>query len=239
MPKRAYDSGSRFRRGAKRAKVPTGMVAGGTFNARAYYGRNYHGNMQRRRKQLVGTRADSSYVDLPLANYNADTTGQIALINTIAQGASVNQRVGKKVLLRSLQCRGSVEGNVLTNTAEAVMMIVHDKRPTGSLPAITDILDASTSKAFANDNNTARFTILKRIKKYVIGHSTTGGYTSASGFNTDFYMGLGITQVFNAAGTGAIGDIDEGALYIVVVGDSATSAGPVFNVSFRVRYTDI
>ena len=46
-------------------------------------------------------------------------------------------------------------------------------------------------------------------------------------------------QVFKSAGTGAINDIDEGALYIVTVGGNAagTSAG-IANIAFRLRFYD-
>ena len=41
-------------------------------------------------------------------------------------------------------------------------MIVYDKRPTGALPTVSDILVSASSSAMNNDANTGRFSILKR-----------------------------------------------------------------------------
>ena len=55
--------------------------------------------------------------------------------------------------------------------------------------------------------------------------------------SNDFWLSLGNRPVtFKAAGTGAIGDIEEGALYLVTVGNTAAgTAAAALAASFRMR----
>lgn len=182
---------------------------------------------------------EDGYVDLASAAYNMDTTGSVALIATIPQGSSVSQRVGKKVLLKSLQCRGNAYSGATALVPQGTLLVVYDKRPTGSLPAVTDILVSANSDAFNNDSNAGRFKILKRMDFQFVGASNAATST-APAFNADFYLKLNsLPCVFKAAGTGAIADIEEGALYIVTVGTNAGTAGANAGLSFRTRYYDI
>lgn len=183
---------------------------------------------------------DPGYVDLASATYALDTTGSITLINTVGQGASINERIGKRIMLKSLQFRGQQATGATATSTEVAYMIVYDRRPCGNLPAITDILDTISSRSFNKNTNSARFRILKRVDRVLIG-SVANTLTCCSNYNEDWWLSLkGLAQVFNAAGTGAIGDIDEGALYLVTVGATAAGTAAGFLVGgFRVRYQDV
>lgn len=183
---------------------------------------------------------DTGFVDLAGANYAFSTTGSITLIATVAQGASVNQRVGKKAVWKSLQGRGTMVTGSTTTTADAAFLIVYDKRPTGSLPSITDILVSASSAAFNNDANSGRFRILKRVDQQFIGNALTPA-TGKEAYTCDFFLSLkGLPVVFKAAGTGAIGDIEEGALYLVTVGNQvAGTTAASMDLALRTRFQDI
>lgn len=183
---------------------------------------------------------ETGYVDLGTNQYAADTTGTITLLATIAQGTTVNQRVGKKALYRSIQCRGEVQSNAATTVAQAAMILVYDRRPTGALPAITDVLVTITSEALNNDANSGRFKILRRLDYTLIGNTTTPT-TGKEAVEIDFWFRLkDLPAVFKAAGTGAIADIEEGAIYLVTVGNvAAGTAAAAFNVGFRTRFIDV
>ena len=46
--------------------------------------------------------------------------------------------------------------------------------------------------------------------------------------------------VYKAAGTGAIGDIEEGALYLVTIGQvAAGTAAAAARLAFRLRFLDV
>lgn len=143
----------------------------------------------------------------------------------------------------SLQIRGSVSSDSTTTTAKASLLIIYDKRPSGTpptLPAITDVLVTANSNAFNNDNNTSRFKVLRRWDFFFCGNNTGAGQqTSKSGYNIDEFLFINKQVVFNALGTGAIADIDEGALYVLTVGDQAAgTADANFNLAFRTRFID-
>lgn len=192
----------------------------------------------RRSSAIRRSIAESNYVDLANAAYAMDTTGTLTLLATIPQGTSVSQRVGKKVLLKSLQCRSFVTNGSAATVNNVAMLIVYDRRPTGSLPAITDVLALATVNSMNNDVNTGRFQILKREDFVLVGNSTTPA-TGMEMKTVDFYLPLNKPCVFKAAGTGAIADIDEGALYLITLGSSAAgTAAATLNATFRTRYHD-
>ena len=98
--------------------------------------------------------------------------GSVTLLNTVAQGAAVTQRVGKKIVMKGLQCRGNLQNGSTANSNDVAFMIVYDKRPTGALPTVSDILVSASSSAMNNDANTGRFSILKRHDDILIGNLT-------------------------------------------------------------------
>lgn len=181
---------------------------------------------------------ETGYVDLAFASYGANTTGTITLIATIAQGAGVTQRIGKRAYYKSIQIRGAVDPNASTLTTKVAFIIVYDRRPTGALPAITDILVSASSVSFNNDNNSGRFQIVTRRDYFLIGNNATPN-TSLSGVSIEEFIKFRREVVYKAAGTGAIGDIEQGALYLVTVGDKAAGATDAdFFLGFRVRFTE-
>jgi len=188
---------------------------------------------------------ETGFIDTGIANYALDTTGSIVLIPTITQGASVNQRVGKKVFLKSLQCRGVAFNNATASVNDCAMLIVYDKRPTGVVPAITDILVSANSQSFNNDANSGRFRILKRWDFVMLGPLTgviaTQQLTDCTAQEADFFLKLkNLPLVFKAAATGTIADIEEGALYLVTVGDhGAGTTASTLTANFRTRFVDV
>lgn len=188
---------------------------------------------------------ETGFVDVATAAYQLDTSAgstNVVLLNTIPQGASVNQRVGKKVALKSLQFRGNIANGSTATVNDVAFLIVYDKRPTGALPAITDIITSTSSLAMNNDANAGRFTILKRYDDVLMGNSAAAAsYTDSMYKACDFFLTLrGLPTVFKAAGTGGIGDIEEGALYIVTTGNSVAGTGAAqMTGQFRIRFVDM
>ena len=184
---------------------------------------------------------EKGYADLAFASYAANTTGSVTLLNTVAQGAAVTQRVGKKIVMKGLQCRGFVQCGSAGDTANAAYMVVYDKRPTGALPTITDILVSASSNSMNNDANAGRFRILKREDVVITGNdAASANVTDTSRVLATWWLDLkSAPVVYKAAGTGAIGDIEEGALYLVTIGDETSTAAPTVQVGFRLRFLDV
>lgn len=198
-----------------------------------------------RLQRAPGMSRELGYVDLGHSNYACDTTGSVTLLNTVAQGAAVTQRVGKKIAMKGIQCRGSSQNASDADFNDIAYMIVYDKRPTGALPTVTDILVTASSNSMNNDANAGRFSILKRVDKILIGNSSVTGVVAnfpsdSIALDESWYLDLkGREVVYKAAATGAIGDIEQGALYLVTVGNNAAGASAaVLSVGFRLRFLD-
>lgn len=180
---------------------------------------------------------EKGYVDTP-ATLTVDTTGDIQLLATIAQGAAVTQRIGKKVMIRSIQLRGYAHAGTAGTYNTGAIILVYDRRPTGALPAVTDILVTANATAMNNDTNSGRFQILRRKDFLIIGN-TTDYDNDKCVVQLDDFVTVNRKSVFKAAGTGAIGDIEEGAMYIVTVGirgAGTTASTAVMN--YRTRFTE-
>lgn len=194
----------------------------------------------RRRVRSATTRV-ANFVDVALGTYQCNTTGSIAHINIVPRGASQSERVGKKIQMKSLQTRGIVGSDTGTAISQAAYMIVYDRRPGGVLPAITDILNTISPNSFLNDAASARFKILYRWSNVNVGNSGTPN-TDKTAFNIDSYMKFkGKSRFVSYAnlGTGAIGDVDEGALYLVTVGGNVLGlTDSTAQLGFRLRYYD-
>lgn len=195
--------------------------------------------------RAVAMAKETGYVDVATATYALDTTGTVTLLNTVAQGVAVTQRVGKKIMMKGLQCRGNLQANTTAGLNDVAYMIVYDKRPTGALPAVTDILVAATANSMNNDNNAGRFQILKRCDETLIGNATFTGavanaLTEVTQKDADWYLDLkGKEVVYKAVASGAIADIEQGALYLVTVGNSvAGTAAAIAALAFRLRFWD-
>lgn len=196
-------------------------------------GNPYAGQVKRNMPQEVG------FVDLASQNYTLTTTGAIVLVATIPQGAGIGQRIGKRAYYKSITIRGMWSSDTGTTIADAAVLLIYDKRPTGAMPAITDILTASTPRSFMNDNNTGRFEVIRRWDTCFAGNSTTPT-TGLEVQNFDHYVPMKKRPiVFESAGTGAIGDIDTGAVYLVCVGNAVNPPnGGLLSCTIRTRFTE-
>lgn len=228
MPKRGREGAAKSSKAKRRAIERYGADAV----------RKYYSPLSGRSRKLVGQR-ETGYFDYGSAvNMPFDTTGSIFLAASVTQGSGIQQRVGKRIMWKSLQVRGQIIANAAAVYNDCAMLVVYDKRPTGSLPAITDILQFATAASMNNDDNSGRFVILKRKDFRLVGSSSTP--TSQSSIGCDFYLKINRPAVFKSAGTGAIGDISEGALYVISVGSNAAgTSAAASNLAFRVRFVDM
>lgn len=241
-----YGPSGNYGKGSVRRVTPGGLVLNYRPTAAVVGSSRYNRFMSMKgAARAVAKAKETGYVDIAAAAYALDTTGSVTLLNTVAQGTTVNQRVGKKILLKSLQVRGYSAANSTATFNDVAWMIVYDKRPTGALPAITDILVSASAQSLNNDNNSGRFAILKRVDQVLLGNfSLTGAVANAltdiSAVSEDCFLDLHSKEtVYKAAATGAIADIEQGALYLVTVGSNAAgTTAAAATLAFRLRFWD-
>ncbi len=168
-------------------------------------------------------------------------------LNHIAQGATESERVGRKVVLRSLQFRGTVQGGQATSTDETdneYRIIVYcDKQANGAAATVTDILETAALHSFYNLANVGRFRILYDHTKnlpYPDGIQTAAGTFKliAQDYKWEVNLRMAIPLEFdNTFADGRIGTIRSNN--IGIIGLSLTdSAPPLLAYTARIRYSD-
>lgn len=234
MPKRTYsDAMVPARRGTKRRST--------RYKTMLYRPAGFPGSYAL--ASARGPRQEQKFVDVAAAAYNADTTGSVTLLNGVAQGDDFNNRIGRQATWKSVSIRGILYNvDQTTNNAACRLLVVWDNSPnSGSAPAITDFLVASTATTHNNLNNRHRFKTL--IDEYhclgTFSNVATQSYVAGPGVKeiNRFLRLPDAVTVFS--GTGAtVGSIQSGAIWLVTIGDQGAGLGGQFSVTTRCRFTD-
>lgn len=186
------------------------------------------------------TQKESGYVDSSHPALAFDTTGSVVHINIIPQEETVHGRLAKKCKLKSLQIRGTV-GNSSTATFNKIaILIVYDKRPAATVPAIATILKSVSSRSMNNDNNSGRFQVVRRFDHLLVGNSSALLENTYGHINEWIDLKGRMVEFNDTAKTGVMGTVTEGALYLVTVGNNAAgTTAAAGNLECRTRFVDI
>lgn len=227
-------------------------------SATAMYGpvrRTYSGSLVPMRSGgYTPNRTERKVNDINTATYNISTTGSITLLCNPTLGSDFNNRIGRKIVLKSAYIRGRVvteasQSAVLTNNNcfQARFILFSDLQPNGAAPAVTDLLIEALPSSQLNLNNRDRFKIYCDkeflFDPWMFSTTATQTYSSASrqGYNFKKYKKINLESIYNATNGGTIADIQSGALYMMWIGNTAAGAGSDGNaiLSTRVRYADL
>lgn len=181
-------------------------------------------------------------IDVDPASYAFDTTGSVTLLNGVATGTDFTDRIGRKIIIKSLYLRGIIQP-VDNNTGNTLcrMIIVYDNQANGVAPAITDVLKSASPVAQLNMNNRDRFKILVD-KQWGLAVISDAASQSVAGSPTVFsfkkYKKCNLETLFNGT-TNAIGSIATGSIYMITVGNQAVGNGGTGSISSRIRFADM
>jgi len=176
--------------------------------------------------------------------HDTDTVATVALavtwngailLNGLVPGSLATQRIGRKVVLKSLLMRyrgliapTSVGGSPIR------MLIVYDKQANATAPTILDILEQDQFTSPNNLSNRDRFVTLCDHISQPLSQNGNQGIADV------IYKPLNLETMFNDGVTGTIGDITSGSIYFFYCQTNGISvAGPVFEWDFRVRFSDM
>lgn len=193
-----------------------------------------------------GGRKELKYVDTTFASDGVyDTTGLARPVNLIAVGDDNTTRDGRQVTIKSVQVKGLIEpvDGVTNNTLCRTMLVwdnANNSASTTSAALIAALLTSASSVAFPLVDNANRFTILWD-SYHALGSFQTGAtlsYPAVPGAKVvDYYRKMNSVSQYSGT-TAAIGSIQNGALWLVTIGNSAAGAGGIFSGQVRVRFTD-
>lgn len=247
----AYASAQKRQRiGGKRYTLTPGqrhttMVMG----ARGTRGFNVYRNMP----HGLGARGETKAVDLATAAYACDTTGTVTAINLIRAGSSFNNRIGRKIAMKSLYLTGSFQPQAAgVSESYCRVVVVYDAQCNGALPTWANVFTnydqalgaTSDVKAGVNLDFRDRFRILADLRVIMpalaAGVVTGPAAPTATEVQIKEYRKLGnIEAQYKADSAPAvIGDVATGSLILLTFGDQAAASGWNASISVRLRFTD-
>lgn len=159
----------------------------------------------------------------------------LTLLNGCIPGSTATDRIGRKVVLKSVYFR-YVASLATTSTQGGALRIIifYDKQANASTPAITDLLLADT---FASPNN-----LSNRDRFVVICDEITEPISAGNNFQIagNIWKRLNLETMFNAGTAGTVADITTGALYMAFAQSAGiATAAPTLGGRIRVRFDDI
>jgi len=192
-----------------------------------------------------------------------DTLGYLECLNGTTVGAANNQRIGRRIDMKSIQWLIEVSNMdaAINNTVR--YCIVVDSQANGALPLMTDIYNTASPLALRNISNKARFRVLADSGPIsVTGNDSitaTAGQLAGNGTNpivtttqtfgnvnpkTSFvdkgYKKIGINTQYNSGGAGTIADIQTNSLLFIFMCDAPQASKDTLSVvvaaNLRVRY---
>lgn len=189
----------------------------------------------------------SAFLTTIVAGDPSTVTGAIVLLNGIAQGTDYNARIGRmgfwKTITMRLKFGPANEVNYGVPLAQFVrVLLVVDAQPNGVVMTAAQLLQTPSTQAMANLDNRNRFTIL--MDKLIKIDPLTSGATPTAGYRgpalVKVYKKMSLTTTYSQT-TATIGSIASNALYLVLLGDNAstsTATSIACYGSIRLRFTD-
>lgn len=173
-----------------------------------------------------------------------------------APGTAINQRVGRRVNMKSLKIRGFVNVPAQTNQtvaddgANVRLVVYQDKQTNGAQAQGEDVLTTASAaavvanSAFMNLANLGKFKVWKDKIITLSSPSLTydGTNVEQSGIIKPFKIFIKFTKPipvhFNATGGSTVADIVDNSFHVIA---QCSSAALVPNISYtcRVGYTDV
>jgi len=157
------------------------------------------------------------------------------LLNGMIPGSTASQRIGRKIVLKSILMR--YRANVQTTSVGGSpirMLIVYDKQANATAPTILDILERDDFTSPNNLSNRDRFVTLCDHMSDSVSQNGNQGIQGV------VYKPLNLETMFNDGSAGTIGDITSGSVYFFLAQTGGISVtGATCEWDFRIRYSDM
>lgn len=177
----------------------------------------------------------------PFVSTNITTGG---CLNQIPLGNSSVTRIGRRVTMKAVQIRGTIEAGSSGIISRGALLLIWDRTPNQSanLPTWTSIMNTQDSRSLTNKDNAPRYKILRRWDFAVIGNTALAtNLTDQTLFNVEEYIPLkNKVSVWTSTDvTGLYPTMMEGALLLYATSDDAgVNAFPLGTFSTRVYYEE-
>lgn len=188
-----------------------------------------------------------------------------ATLNTLVcptQGAQINNRIGRKIILKKLRIRGVITPTVQSDAADVTVprsyriIVFQDQQTNGAQAQGEDVMKAPTTAtaplAFSSFQSLANFGRFRVLKDKIYSDRNAVAFNDAAatgsmvaGQNIPFKINLkfarGIPIHFNSSnggvGDGDVGDIVDNSFHVLMQANSTSGASTV-QYQCRAVYTD-
>lgn len=187
-----------------------------------------------RSRQMVPVGELKNVDNILTGTVTGPTAVTLASFNLIAQGPGQNERIGRRVTMKSLWIRWQITMNSASVGASPFrLLVVYDKQNNAGGTPITSVLTSNTITAFKDLSNERRFVTLMDEWITPIG---TGGPQSVCGQR---FIKMNHVVEFNTSASAAASAITTGLVsgFLFQMG-TITTANPEYSVQARVRYSD-
>lgn len=173
-------------------------------------------------------------------------TPTVGVLNNLISGSGSNQRIGRKITMKSVFLRLYFAISAATEStisfAPFRWMVIYDRQTNATLPSINSILNYSQYTAAGASSVLALQNLdWKNRFKVLADETTVLDVSNESACVVQRYINLPMDckQVeFNVNNGGGIGDISSGALYFICWNSFDDTATGVVQMVSRVRFTD-
>lgn len=211
----------------------------------------YYGNYNQFTRGLVGRSyggysrggPELKYIDTSILNSSPTSSGTTTLLNGVSQGTDYTNRIGRKIIVKSILANFRIYPNTAATTLSAGdhvrFLCVYDTQTnSATIATASDILASGDINSPMNLNNRDRFHVIfdKRVTMnpavYAAGALTVGAPT-----NKWFGKYKKCMKDVIFSGTGAtIGSIQTGAIILLAL--STQTSQTSFDCYFRFRFHD-
>lgn len=186
------------------------------------------------------------FLDTALAATNITTVGTVnPNINVIAQGDGQSQRIGRKVVIKSIHFKGRL---IKTNSSDPTftftttrLILVQDKQANGQAFAVTDYLTSADYLSHKNLSNSNRFVCL--LDQTFTMNNQAGAWDGSAdqfgnvGKKWEKYIRCNIPIEYDTqASTGAIATQRSNSIALIMINDVNNASTLQYNC--RIRYSD-
>lgn len=206
--------------------------------------------------QALAHAVEKKFINWTIGHVDITTTGTMLSLVQPAQGTTAQQRLGNKIVVKSLYLRmmyGHTDAFVGSGAAAANpgtiirTMILIDKQPNGALPGLGDILDTSGGGAPAliplNLAYRDRFIVLMDKNFHLGPYITTGapfagmnGVAPATGIYKK-YKKLSVPVHFKG-NAGSIADVASNSFILLNISATGSAPAPAVYAELRLRFVD-
>ncbi|AMH87771.1 putative capsid protein [Pacific flying fox faeces associated circular DNA virus-15] len=183
------------------------------------------------------------YIDVDNVPAALPVGGTVDVLNAIASGAGIDERVGRQITLKSIFSRWGFYPSTTTSAPQGTIvrvLIVYDAQANSaaSPPAVNEILATGTWDSPMNLNNRERFKIITEFK-VTVGATlyTAGALTAGSPVPrvVEKYKKLNMTTTYSGPNN-TNANIATGAIYVVTIPSLNNTV--VADYYHRTRYMD-